>query len=187
MSFLETLNRDDRDLIISLPYRVGLWISHADDAGGDSADDEEAKALENILDGFTREVFGSELVQIVMTETVTHKECWEGPWSKDLQKVPEECQRALDILHDAEIEEKEISAYKQRLIEIGEAVALAFREYDELGFLTKLRVYTLYYKERYKASKRNMSYKSLDQFLNISLKERKALYNLSSVLDVPYS
>lgn len=187
MSILQQLDIENRDIIIALPYRVGLWMSHIDDIGGEDADDEEMQALESLMDGFTREVFGSEVVQIIMTENLKRKSEWRGAWSKNLDKVPDECQRALDVLRDAGVEVKEISAYKQRLIEIAEAVALAFREYDQLSFMNKLRVYLLFYKERYKALKKGMSYKSLDQFLNISLVERKALYKLSHILNVPYA
>ncbi|MFP4314405.1 MAG: hypothetical protein ACLFR0_08780 [Alphaproteobacteria bacterium] len=185
MSFLDTLPAADRELLISLPYKVGVWLSHVDERGGEEADQEEKDALASIINGFTRDVFGSEVVQYIMTETLENKDKWKK-WSEQCDNIHQECQRAIDILNEA-VEEKEVSAFKRRLIEIAEAVALAFREYDDLKFITKLKIYLLYYKERYKAAKQNQSFKTLDQFLNISLKERRALYALAHTLDVYYS
>lgn len=185
MSFLQDLADDDRELLISLPYRVGVWLSHVDDHGGDQADEDEKKALASIIDGFTRDVFGSEVVQYIMMETLEKKDHWEA-WANNTDDIHKDCQRAIDILNEV-VEEKEVSAFKRRLIEIAEAVALAFREYDSLDFVTKIKVYTMYYKERYKAAKKNLTYKSIDQFLNISLKERQALYQLANTLNVQYS
>lgn len=185
MSFLNELPDSDRELLVSLPYRVGSWLSHIDDDGGDEADEEEKKALASIIDGFTRDVFGSEVVQYIMMETLAQKDHWEK-WAGNTNDIHEDCQRAIDILNEA-VEEKEVSAFKRRLIEIAEAVALAFREYDNLNFATKLKVYVLYYKEKYKANKKKQSYKTMDQFLNISLMERQALYALAETLDVEYS
>lgn len=185
MTFLQQLPNDDRELVISLPYRVGVWLSHVDDHGGHEADDEEKKALAGIIDGFTRDVFGSEVVQYIMMETLEKKDHWEA-WANNTDDIHKDCQRAIDILNEV-VEEKEVSAFKRRLIEIAEAVALAFREYDSLDFMTKMKVYLLYYKEKYKANKRQQSFKSIDQFLNISLKERQALYHLADTLGVQYS
>lgn len=184
MSFLDDLPVDQRELIISLPYRVGVWLSHADDEGGEEADEEEKTALANILHGFTTDVFGSEVVQYVMAETIAHNAEWEK-WSKDMINLEDDCRQAIDILNEA-VDEKEVSAFKQRLLEIAEAVALAFREYDNLDFITKMRVYFMYYKERYEAARKNRSFKTIDQYLNISLKERKALYSLAHTLDIQY-
>ena len=185
MSFLDELPHDHRELIVSLPYRVGAWISHADDVGGDVADEEEKTALANILHGFTQDVFGSEVVQYVMAETISRKQDWEK-WATETKNVSEDCQRAIDLLHDV-VDEKEVNAFKQRLLEIAEAVALAFREYDKLDFITKLRIYIMYYREKYKAARKNRSFKSMDQYLNISLKERQTLNALASVLEIQYS
>lgn len=185
MSFLDDLPFDQKELLISLPYRVGAWVSHADDDGGDESDEEEKRALASIINGFTRDVFGSEAVQYIMMETLQQKDKWEE-WAANTNNILEDCQKAIDIMNEVE-DEKEVNAFKQRLIEIAEAVALAFREYDNLNFFTKLKVYLLYYKEKRKAQKRNQTYKTMDQFLNISLKERQALYSLAHTLDVHYS
>ena len=186
MTFLDSIEANNREIIISLPYRVGLWISQSDSVGGDVADEEELKALENIINGFTQEVFGSEVVQHVMTATWNRKEEWKE-WGDNLESIPAQCQIAIDALNDApDIEDKEVSAYKLRLVEIAEAVALAFREYDDQGFFTKIKIYIGYYFARYKAKKENRPFKTLDQYLNISLKERQTLKKLAGALGTVY-
>ena len=67
MTTFEELDINKKEMLASLPYRAGLWISQADDSG-ESSDQEELKVLHNIVDGFARDVFGSELVQNIMTE-----------------------------------------------------------------------------------------------------------------------
>jgi hypothetical protein len=180
MSFLDTLPQNEKELIISLPYRVGIWISHSDDTGGEVASVEEIAALNAIIEGFTRDVFGSEVVQYIMMETMASKDKWDG-WAQNYKNIAADCQRAIDILNAA-VDEKEVNAFRQRLYEIAEAVALAFREYDQLDFLTKMRVYLNYYREKMAAAKRKHIFKTMDQYLNISLKERKALKNLAHTL-----
>lgn len=129
MSFLETLPSEKRDLLVRLPYRVGYWVSQSDKIGGAEADALEMQALENIIDGFTRDVFGSETVQYIMMETLDQKRHWYD-WQYDLELVLPECRDAVALLAKI-VDEKELNSFKLRLMEIGEAVALAFREYDE--------------------------------------------------------
>ena len=185
MDVLEHLSTDQRTLIVSLPYRAGLWVSHSDDAGGDEADQKELVALSNIIHGFSEQVFGSELLQYVMNETVNRKDEWPQ-WAATLENVPEDCRRALDILRD-HVDEKEVGAYAMRLMEIGEAVALAFREYEQKSVFDQVQVYVSYILAKLRARKQAKPAKTFDQFLNISTHERKALGALAEALDTSYS
>ncbi|MFN3701122.1 MAG: hypothetical protein ACK4VI_06335 [Alphaproteobacteria bacterium] len=185
MSFLDELQPQDRALVISLPYRVGIWISHADDTGGEEASLEEKAALANIIDGFTREVFGSEAVQHIMMETLQAKNEWEG-WAHNYKTILEDAQKAVDILNEV-IDPKEVSAYRQRLFEIAEAVALAFREYDALNLQEKLRIYMTYHVKKITASKKKaQTLRPINEYLNVSVKERMHLRKLADVLTLDY-
>lgn len=185
MDVLDKLSPDQRTLIISLPYRVGLWVSHSDDTGGDEAQDKELTALSNILQGFSAQVFGSELIQYVMDETTKRKDSWPE-WNNNVENVPEDCKRALEALRQY-TEEKEVKAYAQRLIEIGEAVALAFREYEDQSFSDQLKVYASYIMTKIRSKLTKQPVKSFEQFLNISMNERRALATLASALETQYS
>lgn len=184
MIALERFTNEQKQLIISLPYRTGLWISRSDDSGGDEAGQKELTALENILHGFSEQVFGSELLQNIMAETVNRKAEWQD-WGENLDHFPAQCEQALDILRSY-VNEKDVNAYAMRLIEIGEAVALAFREYEESSKLDHAMMFLSYIIMKMKASLHKTPSKSFDQYLSISSSERKALAHLASALGSNY-
>ncbi len=185
MSVLDKLSADQKTLIVSLPYRVGLWVSQSDDTGGDEASEKEHTALSNILDGFSQQVFGSELLQYIMNETVTRKHEWPQ-WEQRLDDVPKDSMAALDVLRDY-VDGKEVNAYVIRLMEIGEAVAMAFSEYEDSSLGEKFSIYSSYILYRLKARFKKQPSKSFDQFLNVSASERKALNALARSLGTTYN
>ncbi len=185
MDVLDKLAVDHKTLIVSLPYRVGLWVSQSDDTGGSEADEKGLTALSNILQGFSQQVFGSELLQYIMNETVTRKDQWSH-WDQELENVPKDCAMALDVLRD-HVDDKEVNAYITRLMEIAEAVALAFREYEQQSFIDQLNVYFSYAFIKIKSRFSQQPSKTFEQFLNISASERKALNTLASALGTTYT
>ncbi len=185
MNFLDNILPDQRDLLVALPYRIGLYISQSDQSGGDSSDEAEMQALSSIITAYSQEVFGAETVQYVISETVSRKDEWDS-WSKDLETVEGECHRAIDILSEA-VDEKEVSAFKRSMLEIGESVALAFREYGEsTPIMDKIKIYMYYKKSRKEAVRQGIVAMEWDQFINISLDERKALQVIAKALDTTY-
>lgn len=185
MNFLDQLNKEQRDLLVSLPYRVGLFVSQSDNTGGDDSDDAEMQALDNIITGYAQEIFCAETVQYVISETVRRKSEWVG-WSNNLDGIGGECHKALDILYDT-VDEKEVNAFKNHLLEIGESVALAFREYGSgTPLAEKIKMRLIFSKEKKQAEKIGIIYKNWEQFLNISLDERKALRSIATALDTIY-
>lgn len=186
MSFLDQLTPDQREFVVSLPYRVGLYVSQSDKSGGDESDEKEMQALSNILQGYAQEIFGAETVQYVISETVAKKDQW-GRWGAKVDAVEADCHRAVDVLSEL-VDPKEVSAFKQHLMEIGEAVALAFREVgDDMPFLDRLKFYFYYFRGKSRAAKQKRIYMSFDEFLNISLDERKALNKIANALNVSYA
>ncbi|MGN7438654.1 MAG: hypothetical protein ACTHOO_08430 [Alcanivorax sp.] len=185
MNFLDQLMPDQRNLLVSLPYRVGLYISQSDQSGGDESDQAEMDALSSIIIAYSQEVFGAETVQYVVGETVQRKAEWEA-WSKDLEMIQGECYKAIDILSET-VDEKEVSAFKRSLLEIGESVALAFREYGaDTPIMDKIKIYMFYRKSRKEAAQKGIVAMEWDQFINISLDERKALQTIANALNTTY-
>lgn len=181
MSYFDALSKQDYENVVSLPYRVGVWLSEADDDGGEESDEKEKIALENLINGFTQEVFGSELVQYAMSETWKRKEDWEQ-WASLNNRVLEDCKIAIDSLSQA-FDEKEVNAYKQRLFEIAEAIAQAFREEgNELA--VKQDVEPVFNKIKRYFGFGEVHERSWDLHINISPKEREALKKLSKILDI---
>lgn len=180
MSFLQLLNRDQRVKITSLPYRVGLWVSQSDSSGGEEADLRERQILESLIAGFTHEVFGSESVQHIMTETLAQKDKWPD-WAARPGNVLEDCRQSLVILQDY-IDPKELNAFCLRLLEIAEAVALAFGEGEELGLKHQILTTAEYYSEWFFTKLKGKDFMSLDRYRRISRAERQALRELSFAL-----
>ncbi len=185
MSFLDQIKPEKRTLLASLPYRIGLYISQSDDAGGDESDKVEMQALDNIVTAYAQEVFGSENIQYIMSDTINRKDEWSD-WGGDLRKVADECNEAVEILTQI-MDDKEIMAFKRYLLEIGESVALAFREYGQsTPFLEKVGMWLAYGKSKKTSIANGEQPKQWEQFINISMSERKALQSLAHAMNANY-
>ncbi len=183
MSYLEKFTEEQRDLIVSLPYRTGLWVSESDDGGDDDADAAEMQALENIIMGYTEDFLKSELVEEIMKSTLERKAKW-AEWSEGLDTVPRQCQQAIDAMN-AHMESKEVLSFKQSLMEIATAVAMAYRELDdEQNSVEKMKAYARYYWETLMARIKKEQQPTLDSMLNISKSERAVLVKLSGALQI---
>ena len=178
MSLLDEVTETQKQILISLPYRVGLWISKSDTTGGSAATQQELQVLSNIINGFTEEVFGSELMQFIMSATVDGQDRWPD-WAENLASVPDDCALAVDVLRQ-HAGEKDAHAFQVHMMEIGTAVALAFREYEHMGPLERLMMYVSYFTSG--AAGR----KTLEEFLAVSRAERKALNTLAGALGTTY-
>lgn len=180
MSFLDQIPLEEKERIISLPYRVGLWVSQSDVTGGEDAGALELQTLSNIINGFARDVFGAELVQLVMMETIANQNKWPE-WDARLDTVLEDCSMAVDVVRSYG-DEKETSAFRNHLLEIGRAVAMAFSEYadqDSFGqFLMKLSYCFHKIKGRFAGGRKTSEH----EFMSISFKERRALSALAKSL-----
>lgn len=186
MSFLESLEHSQKEMLISLPYRVGLWISQSDDTGGAEADERELLVLSGIINGFASDVFGSEVIQYIMRETVNEEARWPA-WGEDLSSVLSDCTAAVYLLgQHVEVEAKDVTAFQRYMMEIGEAVALAFREFEEANFVDKMRLNLFYLRGWFKAAMGHRSFKTHHEFMNISYSERQALQALAQALGTRY-
>lgn len=180
---LDQLPEDDQDFAIQMPYRVGMFISLSDKSGGDTADEQELKAIEVIVTSYAQDFCHSEFVQQVMNKTVELKDHW-GDWLDDIEKVPEQCQELIDILEN-HLYDKEILGFKYNLFEIGRSVALAYREMQDNPtgltlFIKKLK----FYGHRKSMEKIGQEPLRWEEFLNVSSAENKALQELAEALGI---
>lgn len=182
---LSSLTDNQRLRLISLPYRAGLYISESDQSCGDAAAQNELRALESLIYGFADGVFGSELVQNIMAETIKNKESWPE-WGHGLDQVPHECGDALSILQPY-VDHKERSAYVVRIMDIGEAVALAFREdiASQSGF-GRFKAYVGYRGYVKHMKKKKMPVRPFEDYLSISMDERNALQSMAEAFGTTY-
>lgn len=177
----QQLAKEDETLLVSLPYRVGFYISQSDQTGGVQADDAELYTLINILRGFSEDFCKSEFVQKILIETVARKDEWES-WNGDLQTVPEECGRALVLLSDV-LDEKEAGSLKEILMDIGMAVAMAFRESQPASKSASGGLSGLLKGLMRSLSGRAEESSSPFQHINVSGPERRALESLAKAMD----
>ncbi len=176
LNFLDDLPLNKRQVLVRLPYRVGLWISQSDTAGGDASDEQEMQALSNIINGFAEDVFGAEAIQFIISETVNNSDLWPQ-WGENLDDVLQECRESSGLLA-LHVGEKEARAFQMQIFDIGEAIAMAFTEHEHMdGFIPCAKVRLAYIQARIKGSSRSYS-----EFISISAAERKALAQLSDAL-----
>ena len=138
MSQLSELQPEERGLLIGLPYRVGVWMSHSDDESGEADDIKEMKALEHIIKSIAKVHEQSAFVQEVAQETVSRKEKWET-WAAHSFDILGDCEKAMAVLKRA-VPANDLKDYRNTLINIAETVAAAYGEFgmgaeeDETSF-----------------------------------------------------
>lgn len=183
MSGFDSFTSDQHDLLVALPYRVGLWVSNSDTAGGEDSDVIEMQALSDIVTGFAEDFLKSEFVQTLMEETVSRRAEWDS-WSGHLEDVPGECTRAAELLSER-LDRKELASFKMTLMEIATSVAMAYREFDgSADFAHRLSVYSHVLVEKIRTLMTGRARQSNEELFNISKAERKALDALIHALDL---
>lgn len=116
----------DRMAMVSLPYRIGLFVSHADVTGGWEAQEAEMQTLNTILRSFTEDFCKSPFVQGLLMQTIGARAQWTQ-WSHGLDNVPGECVAAMYDLRGV-LATKDLKSFQEQMMDIAFAVAQAFRE-----------------------------------------------------------
>lgn len=181
MAFLEQFSDQEKELLVSLPYKAGLWVSMADNAGGESADVKEKEALELIIDEKGKGMFESAFVHEVMSETCTRKQEWPK-WEAEVETVLQDLDNAVTLIK-AKLQEKDCDAYASNIMAIGVKIAEAFREFDaDASVMVKIDTQIrLFLEAMTRIIKRDKSLKT-ETALNISYEEDRALSELYKAL-----
>lgn len=180
MAFLKDFTREERDLLASLPYRVGLWVSMSDHTGGSESNEQEIAALEKTITRIAQGMFESAFVHEIMADTFLRREEWPV-WSADLKNVPGDCVTAIKFLQ-GRLPVRDIDAYRHILMQIGLEVARAFREYDRSEpLMYRLTRWLSIGVDRLFGIMQGEKYVSED-LLNISYEEDLALNELAKAL-----
>jgi hypothetical protein len=120
---------EESQLIVGLPYRVGVWMSHTDDVEGEIDDQREMSALEHILDSIATGQNNSAFVQEVARSTLGSKDHWER-WAAQSFDILGDCEKAIELLK-ANVNDNDLKDYKATLMEIATIVAQAHGEFGE--------------------------------------------------------
>lgn len=181
MSFLEVFTDDEKTLLVSLPYRAGLWVSLADEKGEGAAHTYELKTIGQVIARLSEGMFASAFVHEVMADTHKRRSEWPS-WSLQTGTVPDDARRAVAAIkakmmpHDAE-------AYVQTIMKIAYETAYAFREYDRSASIP-IRIWVwlgLMWEAFIRTG--NKDYR-LESVANISLAEDEAIAVLASALSL---
>ena len=125
-AYLSRFTPEQQEKIIALPYRVGLWVSESDRSGGEGASEAEIQALESIITAFAEDFLKSELVEEIMRTTLARKADWAA-WNVNLDHVGAECEDVRGFMAQ-QLNSDEVMTFRQNLVDIGIAVAMAYRE-----------------------------------------------------------
>ena len=120
------LSPEDEKILVSLPYRVGLYVSYADITGGWEAQEKEQQALIAILRQFSEDFYKTEFVQKVLMEALQRRSEWPS-WAQDMIAVPQQAEHIGGVLSSM-IFEQELESFREVLVDIAMSVAMAFRE-----------------------------------------------------------
>ncbi|MCK5385138.1 MAG: hypothetical protein KAJ29_06125 [Alphaproteobacteria bacterium] len=130
MTTLSSFTPEEADLIISLPYRVGMHVSYSEDEGGERDDALEMKALESVLrDVVKNEEKDGSLAQEVARATLEGKEKWEA-WSQGVFNIEPLCEKTITMLK-TQASVDEVKDYIRICLEIAGSVARAYGEFGE--------------------------------------------------------
>lgn len=120
------LSPADEAILVSLPYRIGLYVSYADITGGWEAQDREQQSLANILRQYSEDFCKTEFCQKLLMETLIRRDQWPT-WSQNIDSVPGEAEKAVEILAGT-FKAKDLRAFKEVLVDVALSVAMAFHE-----------------------------------------------------------
>lgn len=126
MTKLSDFTSEQQDLIIRLPYCVGMYVSQADNAQSEEETQQEMNALIRILEVLPNLYERTPLVQEVLNETHRRHEQWEE-WSKLPFNIHEDCPRVVAYMKQKATLD-ELSAYSNAVHEIADTVARAVAE-----------------------------------------------------------
>jgi hypothetical protein len=126
MAYLEHFSDEERLLIVSIPYRAGLWISQSDTTGNPGAAFDERKALENAIAKVASGMFRSAFTHEVMSELWAQKADWQT-WEGKQNIVLQDTALASRVV-DSKLNRRDLDAYRATIMHIAMEVAKAFRE-----------------------------------------------------------
>ncbi len=123
---LSAFSSAEKAHLIALFYRVGVWISHADDAGEDLADQAEASMLTRLLQKVVDNPARCILVREVAAEALRQRQNWPR-WASQNETFITDAQQGVRILKPI-CAPQELADFIAGLRALAEMVAMASDE-----------------------------------------------------------
>lgn len=129
MPYFSDFQWEELSLILSIPYRAGVYLSHADDVPGCDRDDtKEQLVLEKTLKKLRSKVDNKTLAAGVLDDILNHKDHWPA-WGASADSVLSDVPRAVRLIHDR-LPDSELTLYRKCVFSVAKAVAMAANEQD---------------------------------------------------------
>jgi hypothetical protein len=135
MSIIAQFSASELELLASLPYKVGVYVSHADDEGGDDDDARELETLQSCIRTIAEQHSHVPLTAAIMEQTLDLKMQWAS-WEERSFNTPQDCRMAVSLLK-GRITDDELKDFSGALIEIASSVAQAYGEFNSFDDQTK--------------------------------------------------
>ncbi len=128
MTHLSSFSAEESELLVSLPYKVGMWMSYADDEDGERDDEKEMAALEHCIKAIAGLYEDQPFVKEVAAQTLRLRSEW-ARWETQAFHVPAEAEKAVSLLKSKATSD-ELKNYGSALIEVATIVAQAYGEFS---------------------------------------------------------
>lgn len=182
MADLSEFSDEEQKLLVSLPYKVGAWISQSDDVGGDQDDEMEMQALHDVISGLSKLHEDMPFVHKIAAHTLASRELWPI-WANQTFNVPEECGQTM-VLLQKRAEERAVKNYASILMQIAYSVAEAWGEFGDMEDQSAAGLGAVVGKITglFSRGERDVA-KGSGHAANISASEDSCIMQLSEVLD----
>lgn len=131
MSELQRFLAPDQDLMVGLFYRVGRWMSDADDSdSNDKSEQREEAQMFSILTKLSQSKNAGALCNEIAAESLRQKGSW-ARWSKQNDKVIDDVTKAKSVIKGQATNE-EFHLFGKCLVSIATSVARAYREASDV-------------------------------------------------------
>ncbi|MCI0405128.1 MAG: hypothetical protein L0209_03485, partial [candidate division Zixibacteria bacterium] len=124
---LSAFSAGELELLVGLPYRVGVLISHAEDDEGNVDDEREKMTLESCLRGVAGLHTDEPLIRDIAQETLRRKDQWQE-WAETDLTVEADARRAAALLF-RKASLQEAKDYRAFVMEIAWTVARTYGEF----------------------------------------------------------
>lgn len=126
MPHFDDFLKEDLELIVSLPYRVGIFVARADNARDTDRDEKrEEKALRAVLECLGAQEEKCPFLAEVAQESLRHHAYWPAWRAK--KGLAEDIARALRIM-EPRLSAESVTQFRRALFHIGSVVAMAYGE-----------------------------------------------------------
>lgn len=127
MSELGLFTTEEQDLLTGILFRVGHFVSHADDDGSTEKDDmAEQKAIDHALSHVARTASYGSVSNELAAEALRQVRC-HGRWKSLEANVVEDVAEATKIAH-ARLNQDQFNGFRRAVMTVGTSVARAYRE-----------------------------------------------------------